>query len=111
MKCKLHILTVQSRILGPLISSRNQSIRKGMKHLGSLLEYRLAQEEALGPEWPGRPVPFSLSDSCIKLTAVYQNDLISWLLELAEGSERTAPALVLRILTTNMASLHTITMV
>ncbi|KAJ7131156.1 cytochrome P450 [Mycena epipterygia] len=77
-------------LLGPLISARNQSIRKGIKHLGSLIEYRLAQEQAFGPNWPDKP-----------------NDFISWLLELAEEQERTVPALVLRILATNMAAVHT----
>ncbi|KAJ6511683.1 cytochrome P450 [Mycena vulgaris] len=77
-------------ILGPLVSARNQSIRKGVKYLGSLLEYRIAQEKAFGSDWPGKP-----------------NDFISWLLELAEGPERTVPALVLRILATNMVAIHT----
>ncbi|KAJ6542513.1 cytochrome P450 [Mycena vulgaris] len=37
------------------------------------------------------------------------NDLITWLLEFAEGGERTAPALALRVLAINMA-LHTSSM-
>ncbi|KAF8148105.1 hypothetical protein K438DRAFT_1779706 [Mycena galopus ATCC 62051] len=36
-------------ILGPFISPRERSVRKGMEHLGSLIEYKLAQEEALRP--------------------------------------------------------------
>ncbi|KAJ7736224.1 cytochrome P450 [Mycena maculata] len=77
-------------ILGPFISSGNESIRKGMKHLAPLIEYRIAQEDELGPDWPGKP-----------------NDLISWLLETAEGQERTASRIVMRILFTNMAAIHT----
>ncbi|KAJ6546719.1 cytochrome P450 [Mycena vulgaris] len=38
------------------------------------------------------------------------NDLTSWLLEIAEGEERTAPALALRILATKMAAIHTSSM-
>jgi hypothetical protein len=40
-----------------------------------------------------------------------QNDLISWLLELAEGKERAAPAICARILSINMAAIHTSSMV
>ncbi|KAJ7509510.1 cytochrome P450, partial [Mycena galericulata] len=76
--------------LGPLISSRNHSIRQGVKHLGPLIEYRVAQENALGSDWPGKP-----------------NDLISWLLEVAPAQDQNAPALVLRILANCMASIHT----
>ncbi|KAJ7751120.1 cytochrome P450 [Mycena metata] len=47
----------------------------------------------MGPDWPGK-----------------SNDLISWFLEIAEGEERTAPALVLRILMTNFAAIHTSSM-
>ncbi|KAJ6452369.1 cytochrome P450 [Mycena vulgaris] len=81
-------------IFGPFISARNQSIRKGLKHLGPSIEHRFAQESALGPDWPGKP-----------------NDFLSWLIDSAEGEERSAPALVLRILSTNMAAIHTTSMV
>lgn len=36
-----------------------------------------------------------------------QNDFISWLIDDAEGAERTAPAIALRILATNTAAIHT----
>ncbi|KAJ7261228.1 hypothetical protein C8J57DRAFT_1337415 [Mycena rebaudengoi] len=58
--------------------------------LGPLLNDRLAKEEELGRDWEGKP-----------------NDLVSWLLEKAEGSKRTAPAPAMRILATNMAAIHT----
>ncbi|KAJ7736199.1 cytochrome P450 [Mycena maculata] len=83
------LASVLRPILGPLISSRNQNIRKGMKHLAPTIQYRIAQENEFGPSWPGKP-----------------NDLISWLLDSAEGRERTAPALVVRILLMNMAAIH-----
>jgi len=61
--------------------------------VGPVIEERLSKERELGPDWPGKP-----------------NDLISWLLEIAEGEERTVPSLTLRILTTNMAAIHTSSM-
>ncbi|KAJ6568724.1 cytochrome P450, partial [Mycena capillaripes] len=38
------------------------------------------------------------------------NNLISWLLELAEGEERMTPALALRVLVANAVSIHTTSM-
>ncbi|KAJ7906996.1 cytochrome P450 [Mycena leptocephala] len=78
-------------ILGPLISSRNKNIRKGVKHLGPLIEDRMAQEKKYGPAWPEKP-----------------NDYISWLLDSPSASaERIVPNIVMRILATNMAAIHT----
>ncbi|KAJ7101571.1 cytochrome P450 [Mycena belliarum] len=79
--------------VAPFISSKDRSFDAALKFLGPLLEERLAKENELGPDWPGKP-----------------NDLISWLLEIAEGDERTAPALTLRLLSTNMAAIHTSSM-
>lgn len=36
-----------------------------------------------------------------------QNDMLQWLIDAAEGEERTVRALVLRMLTVNMAAIHT----
>ncbi|KAJ6612093.1 cytochrome P450 [Mycena sp. CBHHK59/15] len=80
-------------ILGPLISTRKSSMRHALKFLGPMIEERLAKDNEQGRDWPGRP-----------------NDLISWLLDIAEGPERTAPALTLRVLATNMAAIHTSSM-
>ncbi|KAF7370033.1 hypothetical protein MSAN_00633300 [Mycena sanguinolenta] len=78
-------------IFGPLISSRNQSVRKGLKHLGPIIEYRIEQEKQHGSDWPGKP-----------------NDYLSWLLESVDiNDERTAPDIVSRILAMNMAGIHT----
>ncbi|KAJ6505550.1 cytochrome P450 [Mycena sanguinolenta] len=77
-------------IFGPLISSKNKSNAKAMKILGPLIEERLAKEEELGSDWPGRP-----------------NDFISWMLNLAEGDQRAVLPLTLRILSINMAAIHT----
>ncbi|KAJ7445896.1 cytochrome P450 [Mycena latifolia] len=77
-------------IFAPLLSSRKSSLRHALKFLGPLIDKRLDRENELGRDWPDRP-----------------NDLISWLLDLAEGDERTTPKLALRVLATNMAAIHT----
>ncbi|KAJ7933062.1 cytochrome P450 [Mycena leptocephala] len=80
-------------LVGPFISSKKTSNARALKILGPLIEERLAKERDFGPAWPGKP-----------------NDLISWLLEIAEGEERTPLALTLRVLSTNMAAIHTSSM-
>ncbi|KAJ6534180.1 cytochrome P450 [Mycena capillaripes] len=77
-------------IFAPLFSTRKSSLHHALKFLGPLLDERLKNENQFGNDWPGRP-----------------NDMISWLLDLAEGEERTTPALAMRILAINMAAIHT----
>ncbi|KAJ7902538.1 cytochrome P450 [Mycena olivaceomarginata] len=77
-------------IFGPLLSTRKSSLRHALKFLGPLIDERLAKENEHGRDWPDRP-----------------NDLISWLLDFAEGAERTTPALALRVLFVNMSAIHT----
>ncbi|KAJ7878446.1 cytochrome P450 [Mycena leptocephala] len=72
---------------------QEKSNARALKFLGPLLEERLTKERELGPDWDGKP-----------------NDLIAWLLELAEGDQRTPLDLTLRILGTNMAAIHTSSM-
>ncbi|KAJ7878423.1 cytochrome P450 [Mycena leptocephala] len=72
---------------------QEKSNARALKFLGPLLEERLTKERELGPDWDGKP-----------------NDLITWLLELAEGDQRTPLDLTLRILGTNMAAIHTSSM-
>ncbi|KAK7007969.1 cytochrome P450 [Favolaschia claudopus] len=80
-------------LIGPIVSGNLKSFQAAMKFLGPILEERLKKEEELGPDWPGKP-----------------NDLISWMLEIAEGEQRTVNPLALRILSTNMAAIHTTSM-
>ncbi|KAJ7254606.1 cytochrome P450 [Mycena rebaudengoi] len=80
-------------ILGPIISTRKSTCRRALRYLGPMLNERLAKEAELGGDWEGKP-----------------NDFVSWLLEKAEGSERTPPALAVRIMATNMAAIHTSSM-
>ncbi|KAJ6558751.1 cytochrome P450 [Mycena vulgaris] len=80
-------------IFGPLLSTRKSSLRHAMKFLGPIIEERLEKEREYGRDWLDKP-----------------NDLITWLLDLAEGEERTAPAIALRVLATNMGAIHTSSM-
>ncbi|KAJ6544498.1 cytochrome P450, partial [Mycena capillaripes] len=80
-------------IVGPWISNKDKSNARALSYLGAILEERLAKEKELGPDWEGKP-----------------NDLISWLLEIAKGEERTQEDLVLRVLGINMAAIHTSSM-
>ncbi|KAJ6451927.1 cytochrome P450 [Mycena sanguinolenta] len=80
-------------ILGPLIATHKSTLRHALKFLGPIVNERLKNEQEYGRNWPERP-----------------NDLISWLLERAEGEERTASAMTVRILMMNQAAIHTTTM-
>ncbi|KAJ7438633.1 cytochrome P450 [Mycena galericulata] len=80
-------------ILGPLIANPTSSLKYALYFLGPMINQRLEKEQEYGRDWPDRP-----------------NDLISWLLDVAEGEERTIPALAMRVLVTNSAAIHTSTM-
>ncbi|KAJ7439781.1 cytochrome P450 [Mycena latifolia] len=90
-------------ILGPLIATRRSSVRQVLKFIGPLIEARLESEREHGRDGPDKPASIAANDYT-------QNDLISWLLQLAEGEERTVPALALRVLAVNMAAIHTSSM-
>ncbi|KAJ7078772.1 cytochrome P450 [Mycena epipterygia] len=77
-------------LFAPLISRRKRNLKTAVGYLGPLVEERLAMEEKHGADWEGKP-----------------NDLISWLLEAASAEQRTIPSLVTRILSLNMAAIHT----
>lgn len=107
-------MIICDRLVAPFISSKDRSFAVALQTLGPLVAERLAKEDELGPDWPGKPVRFP-SETNDQITSgsyvIPQNDLISWLLEDAEGEERTVPALVLRVLSTNFAAIHTSSMV
>ncbi|KAJ7688404.1 cytochrome P450 [Mycena rosella] len=77
-------------ILGPWISPLKKYLHRADQHLGVLVTERLRMENELGNDYSDRP-----------------NDLISWLLDVAEGEERTVSALVQRILVINFGAVHT----
>ncbi|KAJ6511236.1 cytochrome P450 [Mycena vulgaris] len=77
-------------ILAPLISRRKRNLKIAIGYLGPLVEERIAMAQNHGPDWEGKP-----------------NDLISWLLEAAAPEQRTVPSIVTRVLSLNMAAIHT----
>ncbi|KAF7325009.1 Cytochrome P450 [Mycena kentingensis (nom. inval.)] len=78
------------RIVGPFVAPLPRYLRRSEAHLTKLVAERVHLEEERGNNYPGRA-----------------NDLISWLLDVAEGEERTVPFLVQRVLNINLAAIHT----
>ncbi|KAJ7667675.1 cytochrome P450 [Mycena polygramma] len=78
--------------IGPLLSPRKKIMRRAGKHLTPVIEERLRKQEELGDKYTDKP-----------------NDLITWLMDAAVGEERTAPALVQRVLFVNFAAIRTST--
>ncbi|KAK0187862.1 cytochrome P450 [Armillaria mellea] len=71
-----------------------RSMRKAEKLLGPIIKDQLQKENEHGRNWSGKP-----------------NDLLSWLLELADGGERrTVRDLTNRVLAMNFAAIHTTSM-
>ncbi|KAJ7708351.1 cytochrome P450 [Mycena rosella] len=77
-------------LVGPLVSPLPRGMARAKKHLVSMIEERLRQENGFGPNAGAR-----------------SNDLISWLLEHATGDERTVEKLIQRILMINFVAIHT----
>ncbi|KAJ7362974.1 cytochrome P450 [Mycena albidolilacea] len=80
-------------LLGPLISTQNKSNARALQFLGPLIEEGLSKERELGRDWPGKP-----------------NDLVSWVLDLAETEQRAVFPITVRIMHMNMAAIHTTSM-
>ncbi|KAH8828884.1 cytochrome P450 [Flagelloscypha sp. PMI_526] len=76
-----------------IVCSTHGSYRSLRKIVEPMLQERLDNDEQFGKCYAGRP-----------------NDLVSWLLEVAQGSQRTIRDLCIRILAANFAALHTTTM-
>ena len=77
-----------------------------MSHVGPLIKAQLAGEKEYGKDWPEKTVSrlgFSRGYSYHSPFAL-QNNLISWLLEEAQGSQRTVRELTVRILAGNAAA-------
>ncbi|KAJ6523969.1 cytochrome P450 [Mycena vulgaris] len=77
-------------ILAPLLCSRKRDIRQAKGFMGELVAQRLGMFEEYGKDWQGKP-----------------NDLISWIIDLAEPGERYVPWIVQRVLVIIMAAIHT----
>jgi len=81
------------RVAGRLFTGVPTSIKRATRHLRPIIEERLLQEEKYGKDWPGKP-----------------NDYITWLLDVAEGRQRTIRDLTIRVLALNFAAIHTTSM-
>ncbi|KAJ7451373.1 cytochrome P450 [Mycena latifolia] len=100
-------------ILAPLISTRKSSRRHALTFLGPMIDERLENERTMhGRNWPDKPVGRVLTQGAHDYPPIsIWNDLITWLLENAEGKDRTTPSLTVRIFEVNMAAIHTSSMV
>ncbi|KAK0244007.1 cytochrome P450 [Armillaria nabsnona] len=93
-----HAINVFPEFLKPFVAKFftpiTRSMRKAEKLLGPIIKDRLQKENEHGRDWSGKP-----------------NDLLSWLLELADGGERrTVRDLTNRVLALNFAAIHTTSM-
>ncbi|KAF9233835.1 cytochrome P450 [Melanogaster broomeanus] len=77
-------------LVAPLVTTAPGNIRRGMKLLRPIIEERQKQLDEYGDTWADKP-----------------NDLLSWLMDAAEGSERTVKSLTMRVLSINFAAIHT----
>ncbi|CCM00485.1 uncharacterized protein FIBRA_02519 [Fibroporia radiculosa] len=88
------IIKLFPRALRPLVSrfctSVPARINRGIKHLEPTIKERFEQIEKHGKNWADKP-----------------NDMLQWLIDAAQGKERTVRALVLRVLAVNFAAIHT----
>ncbi|KAF8964279.1 hypothetical protein BDZ97DRAFT_2008925 [Flammula alnicola] len=66
------------------------NIKKVVDHIGPIIQEHLDKEKQFGPDWQDK-----------------SNDLISWLLEVAEGPQRTLHDLAIRILNIHFAAMPT----
>ncbi|KAF7360639.1 hypothetical protein MVEN_00795600 [Mycena venus] len=77
-------------IVGPLLSARKRNERRAAKFFGAMVDERLKLDNEYGTDWLDRP-----------------NDLVSWLLAVAQGEDRTTPLVIQRILTVNSVAVQT----
>jgi cytochrome P450 len=77
-------------IVGRLLTKVPGNIKRAVFHVGPLIKAQIEQERQFGKDWPDKP-----------------NNLISWLLDEAQGSQRNIDQLAVRILAINFAAIHT----
>lgn len=82
--------TFMRPFVGRLLSRVPGSINRGVKHLGPIIEDRIQKMRQYGKDWAEKP-----------------KDMITWLIEDAQGEERTVRNWALRVLTVNFAAIHT----
>ncbi|KAF8503961.1 cytochrome P450, partial [Gautieria morchelliformis] len=77
-------------IVTRLLTTTPKAIRIALKHIKPIIEERMRKIEEYGSDYPDKPV-----------------DMISWLLDEAQGKERTPENLTRRLLSLNFAAIHT----
>ncbi|KZT08258.1 cytochrome P450 [Laetiporus sulphureus 93-53] len=91
------IINLFPRLLKPIVArfltNVPRSVDRGLKHLGPIISERFENIEKLGEKWAEKP-----------------NDLLQWLIDASRGEEHSVRALVLRMLTVNVAAIHTSSM-
>ncbi|KAF9237108.1 hypothetical protein BU15DRAFT_63481 [Melanogaster broomeanus] len=94
------IIRLFPKFMAPFVARFMTSIpgstSRVMKHLGPIIEERKKCLEEYGPAWAGKPV-------------VGLNDLLSWLMDEATGSQYSIESLTRRILAVNFAAIHSFT--
>ncbi|OCH85653.1 cytochrome P450 [Obba rivulosa] len=77
-------------IVGPIITKLPKTLKGAMTHLKPEIERRQRLMEEYGNNWQDKPI-----------------DILTWLIEAAEGPEKEAKALATRVLVINAATIHT----
>ena len=84
-----------------------------MKHLKPIIDSRREEQEEIGNGYK-KPVGFPTSVTTIPLLKsddCYQLDFLSWLMETAQGKEKTIENLTRQVLVVNSSAIHTSSMV
>ena len=79
---------------------------RGLRHLGPVIEERLKHSNECGNEWAENPVYLFFFPTYGAHCCLYQNDLLSWLIEESEGPQLMAEALTKRVLVVNFTAIH-----
>ncbi|EGO25818.1 hypothetical protein SERLADRAFT_369188 [Serpula lacrymans var. lacrymans S7.9] len=76
-------------LVNRLLSNLPKSVQRGMKHLRPIIEERQKCLDEYGSGWEDKP-----------------NDMLSWLMDEAQGEERSAESLTKRMLSINLGAIH-----
>lgn len=101
---------ISDRFAGRYFTTVPKSIERGVKHIGPIIRERYENMEKYGDNWQDKPVcmpGLGFTKGVITRLGRSQNDMLQWLMDIAEGEEREIRALVMRILTINFAAIHT----
>ncbi|EGN95203.1 hypothetical protein SERLA73DRAFT_77211 [Serpula lacrymans var. lacrymans S7.3] len=78
------------RLIAKCFTCIPADIARGMNHLGPIIKERQRYLDEFGSEWADKP-----------------NDLLSWLMDEAQGEERSIRSLTLRVYAISFAAIHT----